>query len=918
MASQAEVDLVISTEGTLPELERDLARIVRTAEDGAQDIDLEASINVQGTIAQLSTDLTRIIQAAEASGSDIDVQAALDAQESLNNIRDGLGEVNRAVGASGIDEIDLVATLDFPASLANVQDAIRDLVATAEVTAPEIEIEAEVDQDGRAAFSLGRLARGLGRVAAPLGKVTAGLFGAGVAASSAAPLLAGVAGAVESIAPAAALAAPAILSVALATNTVKLAMIGVKEAVATAFDPEAKPEELSKALAKLAPEAREFVVELQGMRDGFKEVQQAVQNRFFEGLTFNLRTLAEDVLPELSNAGLRTATTLNLMARGAADAAVRLGRTGVLGQALEGATQGLENLVNLPSQAVTAFGQLAAAAAPAFDRVTSAVARAGGSISDKLTKAFESGALESAINGAVDAIVQLGRIAGNVFGGLGNIISGFQAQGAGLFGTLEKITQAFEDVTATTGFQQALKALSQTLTVVVDTVLPLVSTALQALGPVFQALAAPVQILVRALGDGLTRVVTALSPVLVALGNAFGQLVILVTPFIDLAADLLVAILPGLIPIFEALGQALNAMVPFAEALATSLSDALVPLFQRLATEVLPQVLPPLVELSTQLLPVLTGLIVALAPTLAELATKFGDIVVALTPLIVELVNLTIELGEKLAPVLKPLLDLIIRLVELGLKVFSAQISGVVIPAIQVLVQLLQGDFSGAWNTAKDAVSKADAKIREIIGRLLNEVKAKLGEMARAAIDKGRELVDGFGKEFNRIVGRAREIAGQIPGAVTTGLGNLGNLLVSAGGDIIQGLINGISGKLGRLREIASQAASIVSGTVKSVLGISSPSKVMREEGRDTMDGYILGLNDRLPDLSSQLQGIAATVPSFALPNGSTLALPQFGQQGAPHIQVFIGNEQLTARIDTRIIQNNAARDRVANQGVRR
>lgn len=918
MASQAEVDLVISTADALPDLERDLDRIIRTAEDGADEIDLEASISVQGTLAQLSTDLERVIRQAEASASDIDVSAALDAQESLNQIRNDLAEVNRAVGSGNVDEIDLVAALDFPASLANVQEAIRDLVATAEVTAPEIEIEAEVDRDGRASLSLDRLTRGLTRMLGPLGKATAGIGAAGVAAGSAGPLLAGVAGAVESIAPAAALAAPAILSVALATNTVKLAMIGVKEAVQTAFDPEAKPEELAKAMERLAPEAREFVTELRGMRDGFKEVQQAIQNEFFDGLTFNLRTLAQDVMPELSEAGLRTALVLNRMARGAADAAVRLGRSGTLGVALTSATVALENLIDLPGQAVTAFGQLAAAAGPSFERVTAAIGRAGDSLAEKLTAAFESGGLESAISSAVDSITQLGRVFGNVFGGLGNIISGFQAQGQGLFETLERITQAFEDVTATQGFQTALKALSQTLSVVVDTVLPLVSTALQALGPVFQALAAPVQILVRALGDGLTRVVTALSPVLVALGNAFGQLVILVTPFIDLAADLLVAILPGLIPIFESLGSTLNALVPFAEALAKALSDALVPLFEKLATEVLPQVLPPLVELSTKLLPVLTELIVGLAPSLAELGAAFGDLLVAVTPLIVELAELTIEIADKLGPVLKPLLDLIINLIELGLKVLTSTISDFVVPAIQFIVALLQGDFSGAWRIAEGVVRDVARKIGDLIGLMSEDVKEEIGDLARAVPEKGRELVDGFSREFNRIIGRAREIAGQIPGAVTTGLGRLGDLLFSAGNDIIQGLINGISAKLGRLREIASEAAGIVSSTVKGFLGIQSPSKLMRGYGQDTMDGFILGLGDRLPDLADQLQSISATVPSFALPDGRNLALPQFGQQGGANVQVFIGNEQLTSRIDYRIRENNQMRDRVMSQGVRR
>jgi phage-related protein len=263
-----------------------------------------------------------------------------------------------------------------------------------------------------------------------------------------------------------------MLAVQLVSGTVKLAMQDVSEAVSTAFDPEAKPEDLAKAMEKLAPAAKEFVTELQGMRKEFTDLQQQVQENFFAGLDDTLVGLKEDVLPQVGDALRNVATELSSMASGAGEAAAALGRDGTLGTALEGAVNGIANLVDVPGQAVTALGQLAAAAAPAFERVTAAAASSASSVSEKLAAAFESGALDEAINSAVDAIAQLGRIAGNVFGGLGNIIGTATASGEGLFAMLERVTQAFEDVTASQGFQQALRALVETAGVVADTVLP--------------------------------------------------------------------------------------------------------------------------------------------------------------------------------------------------------------------------------------------------------------------------------------------------------------------------------------------------------------------------------------------------------------------------------------------------------------
>jgi hypothetical protein len=164
---------------------------------------------------------------------------------------------------------------------------------------------------------------------------------------------------------------------------------------------------------------------------------------------------------------------------------------------------------------------------------------------------------------------------------------------------------------------------------------------------------------------------------------------------------------------------------------------------------------------------------------------------------------------------------------------------------------------------------------------------------------------------------KAADIMRRLPGIILTALGNLGNLLTSAGADIIRGLIGGIESQLGRLRETAGKVASTVSGSVKDFLGIRSPSKVMMEAGEDTMDGFLLGLQDKIPDLRNDLRSIAGMVPSFALPNGQTLQLPQFNQ-GAPTVQVYLGNELLNSHVDARIVRSNDNRDRVATQGVRR
>lgn len=904
MASTAEVDLVISTADALPELERDLNAIIRTAENGAPELNVEAALAVGESLSNIAEELDGVIRSAETGASDIELESALDAQRSLAHIQ---GQLEALVQrAENGEEINLQAELDQIGSLTGVSNQLRMLVHEVEARAPDIEIEVEIDREGRGGAGLSRLANLASGALPSIAKLGVGFLGLSTALAGALPLIAGLSAAVANIAPAAGVAVTGMLAVQLVAGTLKLAMSGVEEAVATAFDPDAKPKELAEAMEKLSPAAREFVTELRDMRGAFKELQQDVQENFFKGLDDTLVALKEDVLPQVGGALRAVAEELSSMASGAGDAAAQLGRDGTLGVALEGATNGIANLVDLPAQVVTGLGQIAAAAAPAFEGLTSGVAKVATSVSEKLGKAFESGALREAIDSAIDTIAQLGRVAGNVFGALGNILGAVTDQGGSLFGTLEKVTQAFEDATASQGFQQALTALLAVGGTLVDTVLPLISQALQVLGPVFMALAAPVQILVRSLGDGLSKILVALEPVLVSVANAFGQLVLLVTPFISLAATLISAILPALVPLFDGLGQAFNAMIPLVEQLVTNVAAQLLPVLTTLATTVLPQLIPPFVELATRLFPILTEVLIALAPGLAQIGEAFAQLLVELTPLLVELANLTIQIVDDLMPVIQPLITIILALVNLALKVLAAQITGLVIPTIRILVDLLQGDFRGAWEGAKTLVINVGQKINEVITGMVNAVVDKLRDLTNRGVEALKDWVD-------RSVQRARDLPGKVKDAV----GDLGGLLVSAGADIVRGLINGLESQLGRLRDMASKVASTVSGSVKGLLGIQSPSRVMMEVGNDTMEGFRLGIAAKIPDLRRELQGVASLAPSFALPGGQTLKLPQLGQQ-APTVQVFIGNEQLNSHFDTRIAQNNQARDRLAFQGVRR
>lgn len=433
-------------------------------------------------------------------------------------------------------EIDLI--VNATNTLAELQRDIRRIVDVAERTAPTIDLQVDVDRDGA-------LKKFTSEALPKLGSLAGGIAKIGLTAAPAISSVASLAAAVANIAPAAAVATQGLLAMQLVTGTLKLGFNGVEDAITAAFDPETKPEDLQKALDKLSPSARKFVKELRSMKTGFKDLQLDVQDRLFKNLAGGLQPLADAVLPSVSKALGNTADSLNHMAIGAAQAAIELGRNGTLDKALQGATTGIENLADVPGRVVTGFGQLAAASAPAFDRLTAAADRASAKIADKLTDAFESGQLERAIDNAIDLIKQLGNVAGNILGGLGSIFTGLTGNGRDLFSILEEISGTFQEIASDPAFQEFLHQLVLTADSLVRNVLPLFKQAILELAPALSELGPPLRDFFDQIGPKLTPVLEELGPILLDLATILRDQMPTVIAIVGGALESLTVILKG-------------------------------------------------------------------------------------------------------------------------------------------------------------------------------------------------------------------------------------------------------------------------------------------------------------------------------------------------------------------------------------
>ncbi|MFI8865347.1 hypothetical protein ACIGNW_00290 [Streptomyces sp. NPDC053707] len=820
-----------------------MQRTLRAAVDDIPDIEID------GDSSELDRDLHRVRRqldelANQRIGVDISIEDALRQMERLEPHLERLQRSHPSVNVTA-------AVGGALADLEELRLAARDIDDT------DVDIDVDVDTDDldrrfdgvrRSLSRITGLIGGLGKLAVPFAAASA-------AVGTLVPLVAGLATALAQLAPAAAVAVSGFLALKLATGTFKIAMTGVEDAITAALDP-SKAEEYAEALKKLSPNARSFVQEIRKASPALDKIRKTVQDKVFNGLDKQLSSTAKAALPALRTALNSTAGTLNKMATGVFTAARGLAKDGTLGTALKGATSGLAEFTRAPGQVVTALGQIGAAAAPAFKRLSKAGAGALDRLSAKLTKAFESGAMEKAIDTAIDLFAQLGRVIGNIGGILKNVFGGLTSSGQGLFSTLETITASLREATGTDGFRRALAALSQTMGVVAKTVGPLLGQALAVLGPVIEKLAPPAQQLVKVLGGALSKILTALGPVLSSAASAVGSLVVALLPLVEVGGELIAAVLPALVPLFTSLSQIFAELAPTIQALADNLAAQLVPLLASLGP-VLEAILPQFVNLASEVLPQITNILIQLTPSLAQLGLAFAELAVALAPIIGQLIMFAAVFLSQVLPAIQPVIDIVLRFATGALMTLAKFITDYAVPALQTIAALLNGDFTGAMrgaatittNLQKDsstAFTNMKANAVRVVGAMVTEIPAA-----------GKRVAAGFVSAIQQMVLQAGARIAELPGRIRSALPSPSSILQGAGRLIISGLISGIVSMIPSLQSTLNSITSKIpdwKGPKKKDASLLTPA------GKSIIKGLIAGIDASTASLKSKLNSITTTI----------------------------------------------------------
>ena len=211
------------------------------------------------------------------------------------------------------------------------------------------------------------------------------------------------------------------------------------------------------------------------------------------------------------------------------------------------------------------------------------------------------------------------------------------------------------------------------------------------------------------------------------------------------------------------------------------------------------------------------------------------------------------------------LLDRIRPILE-GYKTFFSgvwdAIKNIFAGALLLIVDLVKGDFTALkkdaeaiWNNLKDAFRRIWDGIKQIFSGALDLLKSSWS----AAWSTIKSTADSIWQAIKDGIQRAIDWIRGLP-----------ETLKNLGRDMIQGLVDGIRNMIGKVGDAVKSIADKVTGGLKNLLGISSPSRVLMQLGEYTGEGFVSGLEKTVDAVRRK----AAEMAAAAVPEMRAMSAP--------------------------------------------
>lgn len=289
----------------------------------------------------------------------------------------------------------------------------------------------------------------------------------------------------------------------------------------------------------------------------------------------------------------------------------------------------------------------------------------------------------------------------------------------------------------------------------------------------------------------------------------------------------------------------------------------------------------------------------AIQPSLQALGEQFMALGEAIMPALTQIGTLILNLATTLISALAPVIQQIVEAVTAAMPTITeaiqfvanvlAVIIGVVVQVVSAFVSFGQTLVSAAQSAA-DFVSNVGSFLSGLPGVIwgfltgaLSNVANFVGQMASNAASAGQQFLSNIGGALGGLAGRVGGFLGSAIGQAASFVGQMASKASQAGQQFMSNIVSTLSGIPGRvasiggqivngiangIRDAAGAVVSALGGVVnqavehaKSMLGIHSPSRVMRDLiGKNIARGVAVGIEDETATAVSAVRAMSAQV----------------------------------------------------------
>lgn len=354
--------------------------------------------------------------------------------------------------------------------------------------------------------------------------------------------------------------------------------------------------------------------------------------------------------------------------------------------------------------------------------------------------------------------------------------------------------------------------------------------------------------LIDALSNNLDSILTAGADVIGQLADA---IINNLPTIIDTAGQILLKITEGII---TRLPDLVSAGLTIIENLANGIGEAL------------PELIPTIVDVVMQIVQTLVDHLPDLIEAGLTIFTGLVEGLIQAIPVIVE------ALPELIESIINALIEAIPLLMEASITLLMAIVDAIpeimdalaeALPEIiDTVVSFLTGEGMGDILTGAIEMFMA---IATAIPQILTSVLSGLGNiivsvLAKLASSTGN-ILSGAVSMFKGIASGLAEAVSDIPSKIAEHVSNWVSAIKnkisdfkSAGQNLLEGLWNGISDKAQWVYSKITGLGSTIVSKVKSLFGISSPSKVFAEIGGYLAEGLGVGWENEIKDVNKQIE----------------------------------------------------------------